>query len=145
MRSRLEAFADRWTTDTYAGLIRLHVLHHAVKERSYGLVRIEELGLLGYKLSAWTLYPILHGLKEKGVSASIEERTGSAACRVYRATSAGDTVNTAKRVASGNLPGRVHVSADTRKALGDALHFEARGLLEVKGKGLMGTYFLYRQ
>ena len=29
--------------DLYAGLIRLHVLHHAVKEPVYGLAMIEEL------------------------------------------------------------------------------------------------------
>jgi PadR family transcriptional regulator PadR len=50
----------------YAGLIRLHLLHHAVKEPIYGLAMIEELGRHGYKLSAGTLYPILHGLEEKG-------------------------------------------------------------------------------
>jgi class 3 adenylate cyclase len=43
------------------------------------------------------------------------------------------------------LPGRVHVSAATRKALGDAFRFEPRGPLEIKGKGSMETYFLYRQ
>jgi class 3 adenylate cyclase len=42
------------------------------------------------------------------------------------------------------LPGRVHVSVATRKALGDAFHFEPRGPLEIKGKGSMETYFLYR-
>jgi adenylate cyclase len=42
------------------------------------------------------------------------------------------------------LPGRVHVSAATRRALGDAFCFEWRGPLEVKGKGLMETYFLHR-
>jgi len=40
----------------YAGLIRLHLLHHAVKEPIYGLAMIEELGRHGYKLSAGTLY-----------------------------------------------------------------------------------------
>src|SRR5215475_9062353 len=73
----------------YAGLIRLHLLHHAVKEPIYGLAMIEELGRHGYKLSAGTLYPILHGLEEKGYLTSTEERTGSAARRVYRATPAG--------------------------------------------------------
>ena len=73
----------------YAGLIRLHVLHHAAKEPIYGLAMIEELGRHGYKLSAGTLYPILHGLEEKGYLTSAEERTGSAARRVYRATPAG--------------------------------------------------------
>jgi PadR family transcriptional regulator len=73
----------------YAGLIRLHVLHHAAREPIYGLAMIEELARHGYKLSAGTLYPILHGLEEKGYLTSIEERTGSAARRVYRATETG--------------------------------------------------------
>lgn len=74
----------------YAGLIRLHVLHHAAKEPIYGLAMIEELARHGYKLSAGTLYPILHGLEERGYLTSTEERSGSAARRVYRATRAGE-------------------------------------------------------
>jgi PadR family transcriptional regulator len=73
----------------YAGLIRLHLLHHAVKEPIYGLAMIEELARHGYKLSAGTLYPILHGLEERGLLISTEERSGSAARRIYRATPAG--------------------------------------------------------
>jgi adenylate cyclase len=57
----------------------------------------------------------------------------------------GDTVNTAKRMESYGLPGHVHVSAATRLALGDGFRFEPRGPLEVKGKGSMETFFLYRQ
>jgi class 3 adenylate cyclase len=57
----------------------------------------------------------------------------------------GDAVNTAKRMESYGLPGRIHVSAATRCALGDAFRFEPRGPLEIKGKGSMETYFLYRQ
>ena len=57
----------------------------------------------------------------------------------------GDAVNTAKRMETYSLPGRVHVSAATRVALGDRFRFEPRGLLEVKGKGRMETYFLFRQ
>jgi class 3 adenylate cyclase len=41
------------------------------------------------------------------------------------------------------LPGRVHVSAATRQALGDTFRFEPRGPLEVKGKGSMETFFLH--
>jgi PadR family transcriptional regulator, regulatory protein PadR len=73
----------------YAGLIRLHVLHHAIKEPVYGLAMIEKLGRHGYKLSAGTLYPILHGLEERGYLVSSEERAGNAIRRVYRATTAG--------------------------------------------------------
>jgi DNA-binding PadR family transcriptional regulator len=82
----------------YAGLIRLHVLHHAVKEPIYGLAMIEELARHGYKLSAGTLYPILHGLEERGYLTSTEERSGSAARRVYRATPAGGQVLAAAKL-----------------------------------------------
>jgi class 3 adenylate cyclase len=54
----------------------------------------------------------------------------------------GDTVNTAKRMESYGLPGRIHVSAATRKALGKGFQFEPRGTLDIKGKGLVETYFL---
>src|SRR5438067_13484288 len=54
----------------------------------------------------------------------------------------GDTVNTAKRMETFGAPGRVHVSAVIRQTLGDGFRFEARGAVEVKGKGAMETYFL---
>jgi len=57
----------------------------------------------------------------------------------------GDTVNIAKRMESYGLPGQIHVSAATRRLLGDAFRFEPRGLLDVKGKGSMETYFVYRR
>ena len=56
----------------------------------------------------------------------------------------GDTVNTASRMESSGEAGRIHVSARVREALGDRFGFEARGELEVKGKGVMRTYFLQR-
>jgi class 3 adenylate cyclase len=54
----------------------------------------------------------------------------------------GDTVNTASRMESHSLPGRIQISAATRSALGGGFKFEPRGALEIKGKGLMETYFL---
>jgi adenylate cyclase len=56
----------------------------------------------------------------------------------------GDTVNTAKRMESYGVPGRIHISAATCQALSDAFRFEPRGPIEIKGKGIMQTYFLYR-
>jgi PadR family transcriptional regulator, regulatory protein PadR len=82
----------------YAGLIRLHLLHHAVSEPIYGLAMIEELARHGYKLSAGTLYPILHGLEERGLLTSTEERAGSTARRVYRATPAGESALAAAKL-----------------------------------------------
>ena len=73
----------------YAGLIRLHVLHHAVKETVYGFAMIEELRRHGYELSTGTLYPILHGLEQKGLLTSAKERSGGTERRIYRATPAG--------------------------------------------------------
>ncbi len=54
----------------------------------------------------------------------------------------GDTVNTASRMESHGLPGRVHLSQDTRLLIGDAIAMERRGPIEVKGKGSMETFFL---
>ncbi len=73
----------------YAGLIRLHVLHHAAEEPVYGLAMIEELGRHGYRLSAGTLYPILHGLEARGYLVSTQKRDGRAVRRMYRATASG--------------------------------------------------------
>ena len=75
--------------ELYAGLIRLHILHHAVHEPIFGLVIIEELARHGYKLSAGTLYPLLHGLERKGYLRSSEERNGRWSRKVYRATPLG--------------------------------------------------------
>jgi DNA-binding PadR family transcriptional regulator len=75
--------------DLYAGLIRLHVLYHACKEAVYGLEMIEELRRHGYELSAGTLYPLLHGLEQKGLLASVKQRIGGTERRVYRATKTG--------------------------------------------------------
>lgn len=77
-------------TDLYAGLIRLHILHHAVEEGPvYGLWMIEELARHGYRLSPGTLYPILHALERKGYLRSKRLYEGSRIRRTYVATAAG--------------------------------------------------------
>ncbi|MCC7156357.1 MAG: helix-turn-helix transcriptional regulator [Bryobacterales bacterium] len=73
----------------YAGLIRLHVLHHAAIEPVYGLGMIEELRRHGYDVSAGTLYPVLHGLERKGLLKSSREQSDGVERRLYRATTAG--------------------------------------------------------
>jgi len=80
---------DRRDQDLYAGLIRLHILHHAAKEPVFGLWFIEELGRHSYKLSPGTLYPLLHGLERKGYLRSSIERSGKTSRRMYQATPLG--------------------------------------------------------
>lgn len=54
----------------------------------------------------------------------------------------GDTVNTASRMESHGIIGRVHVSAATYELAKNKFAFEPRGIIEVKGKGPMETYLL---
>jgi len=80
------AIADR---DLYSGLIRLHVLHHAVEEPIFGLGMAEELAQHRYRISQGTLYPLLHSLEKKGYLRSSERRNGKSLRKVYRATPQG--------------------------------------------------------
>lgn len=75
--------------DLYSGLIRLHVLHHAVEEPIFGLGMATELERHGYRISPGTLYPLLHGLEKKGYLRSTERRNGKSLRKVYRATPRG--------------------------------------------------------
>ena len=54
----------------------------------------------------------------------------------------GDAVNTAARMESHGLPGAIQVSEEVQRRLRDAYDFEARGVIDVKGKGPMPVYFL---
>ena len=78
--------ADR---DLYSGLIRLHVMHHAIEEPIFGLGMMEELARHGYRISPGSLYPLLHGLEKKGYLTSREQRNGKSLRKVYRATPLG--------------------------------------------------------
>jgi adenylate cyclase len=54
----------------------------------------------------------------------------------------GDAVNLASRLESSGEPGRIHASEPLFQALRHAFDFEARGLVDIKGKGAVPTYFL---
>jgi DNA-binding PadR family transcriptional regulator len=75
--------------ELYSGLIRLHILHHAIEGPIFGLAMAEELARHGYRISAGTLYPLLHGLEKKGYLRSSRERHGKSFRKVYRATPLG--------------------------------------------------------
>jgi len=73
----------------YTGLVRLHILHHAAEGPVFGQAMIDELGRHGYRLSAGTLYPILHGMERLGYLRSQATLRDGRSRRVYRATPAG--------------------------------------------------------
>ncbi|MGD2181439.1 adenylate/guanylate cyclase domain-containing protein [Lusitaniella coriacea LEGE 07167] len=54
----------------------------------------------------------------------------------------GDAVNTASRMESHGLPGTIQVSATTYEQLKNKFALESRGVIEIKGKGKMDTYWL---
>lgn len=91
----MKTFPDRWF---YSGLIRLHILHHAVEGPIFGFGIIEELARHGYKVSPGALYPLLHSMERMGYLRSTEERSGKWLRRVYRATPLGrETLQDAKQ------------------------------------------------
>ncbi len=54
----------------------------------------------------------------------------------------GDTVNTAARMESHGVPGEIQVTEAVYRRLKDRYQFAFRGPVEIKGKGVMETYFL---
>jgi PadR family transcriptional regulator, regulatory protein PadR len=74
----------------YSGLVRLHILHHAVRGDVFGMGLMEELRRHGYRLSAGTLYPILHGMEKSGYLVSRLESVDGRQRRVYTATRLGE-------------------------------------------------------
>ena len=54
----------------------------------------------------------------------------------------GDTVNTASRMESHGVPGEIHVSEAAWSVLRESHRLRERGVIEVKGKGPMRTFFL---
>jgi DNA-binding PadR family transcriptional regulator len=80
---------DKVLRDIFLAFVRVHLLHHACAERIYGLEMIEELRRHGYDMSPGTLYPILHGLQERGYLRSEQELANGRVRKYYRATAAG--------------------------------------------------------
>lgn len=75
--------------DLLSGLVRLHVLHHAAEHEVYGQWMIDELASHGYRLSAGTLYPLLHKMTRDGYLTAREERDGRTVRKLYSITDKG--------------------------------------------------------
>ncbi|MDP2063431.1 MAG: PadR family transcriptional regulator [Phaeovulum sp.] len=75
--------------DLLAGLVRLHILHHAAQHPVYGQWMIDELARHGYRLSPGTLYPMLSKLERDGYLTSKTEREGRTSRNFYTITEKG--------------------------------------------------------
>ena len=76
-------------SDLYAGLVRLHILHHAGQEPVFGLGIMDELRRHGYHLSPGTLYPMLHSMEEAGYLRAKQRIVDGKMRRNYLITAAG--------------------------------------------------------
>jgi PadR family transcriptional regulator len=94
--------------DLYSGLIRLHILHHAVESPIFGLEMAGELARHGYRISLGTLYPLLHGMEKKGYLSSADKRNGQSIRKVYRATPLGRKALKAMKVKVSELFGELN-------------------------------------
>lgn len=54
----------------------------------------------------------------------------------------GDTVNVASRMEATGQPGKIQVTAEVYRHLRDRFSFAPRGVVRIKGKGWLGTYWL---
>jgi len=78
--------------DVLLSFVRVHILHHAARERVFGLAMIDELRRHGYALSPGTLYPILHAMQESGLLKCESEVVGGKIRKYYTATPKGRRV-----------------------------------------------------
>eukprot|EP00002_Diphylleia_rotans_P006234 TRINITY_DN155_c0_g1_i10.p1 TRINITY_DN155_c0_g1~~TRINITY_DN155_c0_g1_i10.p1 ORF type:complete len:1014 (+),score=220.69 TRINITY_DN155_c0_g1_i10:52-3093(+) len=86
-------------------------------------------------------------MKNKPLQVTIGIHTGPVVAGVIGKTKFlydlwGDSVNTASRMQSHGESGKIHVSASVYELLANHFEFEKLAPMEVKGKGMMQTYYL---
>lgn len=78
--------------DFFLGFIKVHILHHAKKEKIYGKEFLEELERHGYKLSYGTLYPIFHKLEKDALIKSEKVNVSGKIRKYYAITPLGEKI-----------------------------------------------------
>jgi len=80
----------RIVRDVFLAFVRVHVLHHAARQRIFGAEMMEELKRHGYDIGPGTLYPLLHALEQGGALVCAPEVVAGKVRKYYRTTRAGD-------------------------------------------------------
>jgi DNA-binding PadR family transcriptional regulator len=81
--------SDDFSREFLLGFIKMHILHHASKEKIYGKEFHEELNRHGYNLSFGTIYPVFHKLEKNGYLQSEKEIVNGKIRKYYFATKKG--------------------------------------------------------
>lgn len=71
------------------GAVRLHILHHAAREKVHGAWMSRELARHGYRISPGSLYPTLHTMEAEGLLTSKPHVVDGRVRRSYVATAKG--------------------------------------------------------
>jgi len=83
---------DRILRRIFLAFMRVHILYHAKKEPFFGLWMIEELQHHGYKISAGTLYPVLHKMEADNLLKSKERNFDGKIRKYYSITREGEKI-----------------------------------------------------
>ncbi|HMV81380.1 MAG TPA: adenylate/guanylate cyclase domain-containing protein [Leptospiraceae bacterium] len=142
--------------DLFTEFDRLCSKHNAEKIKTIGDAYMAVSGLpVPDKNHAETLYllakdiieymPIFNSSHGTELSVRIGINSGSVTAGVIGTQKIsydlwGDAVNTASRMESSGIPGKIHISESAYILLKDKYSFEERGEIEIKGKGKMKTY-----
>lgn len=98
--------------DFFLGFIKIHILHHAAEEPTYGLALIGELRRHGYELSPGTLYPVLHQLEAAGYLRRLKRVVDGKVRKYYTITRSGTAALTDARARVRELVEEVLESTD---------------------------------
>lgn len=105
----------RLTREILLAFWKVHILHHAAKERIVGQWMLVELRRHGYDISPGTLYPILRRMEANGWLHSEQEPGGAHARRYYRLTATGHAALALIREALAELQGEVRPPPRVRR------------------------------
>jgi PadR family transcriptional regulator PadR len=72
--------------DFWGGIVRLHILHHAIRQPIYSVEMITESGRFRCHLSPGTLYPVLRDLADAGYPNGEKRVVDGTRRKNYRAT-----------------------------------------------------------